>query len=79
MGSARRYSVTPQVQSVFRTEAKRRYPSAEVIGDGPWGVVLDAGKFVDLYPTRAQAAWNGDSVEYFGREFKHRMDTERDD
>ena len=67
-----------QPQSTFRSEAMRRYPSAEVIGDGPYGAVLDGGRVIDLYPTRAQAAWNGDTVEYFGREFKHRMDTEKD-
>lgn len=65
-------------QSTFRTEAKRRYPSAAVIGDGSWGAVLNGGRIVDLYQTYLQAAWNGDTVEYFGREFKHRMDTEKD-
>jgi hypothetical protein len=53
-------------QSTFRTKAHDRYPTAEVIGDGPWGAILQDGKVVDLYPTRAQAAWNGDGVEYFG-------------
>ncbi len=64
-------------QSTFRTEAQRRYPGAQVIGDGAYGVILDDGKIVDLYPTRAQAAWNGDVwIEFFGREFHHKMDRE---
>ena len=65
--------------STFRTAARIRYPGAMIVGDGPWGAILDHGKIVDLYPTRAQAAWNGDSwIEYFGKEFRHRMDTEKD-
>ena len=65
-------------ESTYRTCARAKYPSATIIGDGAWGVVLDGGRIVDLYQTYLQAAWNGDTVEYFGREFKHRMDTEKD-
>lgn len=53
-------------ESTYRTCARAKYPSATIIGDGAWGVVLDGGRIVDLYQTYLQAAWNGDTVEHFG-------------
>ncbi len=59
-----------QTQSVFRTEAQRRFPAATIIGDGAYGVVLNDGRItVELFPTSGEAkrfAGTGLRVVYFG-------------
>lgn len=56
--------------STFRTEAQRRYPTATVWGDGPFGVVMYDGRtHVQMFQTLEEArkfAGGGFRVENFG-------------
>jgi hypothetical protein len=74
-------------QSTFRTEALRRYPTATLCNDGPWGVVLNGGHIcIEMFRTYEDAkkfAGGGFRIENFGpkvepRPFRHKMDTEED-
>ena len=74
-------------ESTFRTAALARYPKATLCGEGPWAVILYDGRtHIEFFQTPEEArrfAGGGFRIEFFGerpapREFKHRMDRERD-